>query len=148
MKGVLCKMKTNYELLNEVFEESEILSMKNIGEILFILHGDEEVIKIFKDTVEELEEPVSFIISCFYENNERAKSKEYDKELERNLNRIFRNILKAENDKEVLSLVKAAKEIKCEKDSLKEDLEWTKEVAKNLYLIRDLFNKKIEGEVE
>lgn len=137
--------KTNYELLNEVFEESEVLSIKSIDKTLFVLHGDEEVVKMFEDTVEEFEEPVNFIISCFYENNERAKSKEYVKGLERELDRVFRNILKAD-DEEVLSLVKEAKEIKKEKDSLKEDLKWTKEVARNLYSIRDLFNKKVEVE--
>lgn len=139
-------MKTNYELLKEVFEEGN-LAIKNMGDCLSIVYNNEEVVKIFEENLEDFEEPIEILIDCFYQNNKRAKSKEYVKSLERDLNRTFKNTLKSDDNEEILSLVSECKEIKTEIDSFKEDLKWTKEVARSLYLAQELFLKKFEDEV-
>ncbi|MBS5937743.1 hypothetical protein [Clostridium sp.] len=146
-------MKTNCELLNEVFKEmneeydSEILSIEHVDDCLSISYKREEVIKIFEETLEEFEEPIKIIITSFYNCNRRAKSKEYVKQLDKYSNTLFKKILKSNDDEEILNLVDACKEIKAEKDSLKDNLKWTKEVARNLYLSQELFIEKFDDEV-
>lgn len=144
-------MKTNYELLKEVFEEinefygCKTLSSRRVKDYLSIRYKDEEVVKILEETLEEFEEPVEIIIKDFYENNEKAKSKELDKKLEKEISRSFKKALKSNDD--VLDLIRLCKEIKEEKDSLKEDLMWTKAVARALYLAKEIFIKKFDDEV-
>ncbi|WP_111930509.1 hypothetical protein [Clostridium tertium] len=146
-------MKTNYELLKEVFEEinefygCKTLSSRRVKDCLSIRYKDEEVVKIIEETLEEFEEPVEIIIKDFYENNEKAKSKELDKKLEKDMSRSFKKTLKSNDDDEILSLVRLCKEIKEEKDSLNEDLMWTKAVARALYLAKEIFIKKFDDEV-
>lgn len=146
-------MKTNYEILNEVFKEinkeydCKILSIEHIDDCFSIFYKGEEIIKIFEETLKEFEEPIRIIIDCFYENNRKAKSKEYVKQLDKYLSTLFKKILKSNDDEEILNLVDACKEIKAEKDSLKDNLKWTKEVARNLYLSQELFIEKFDDEV-
>ncbi|MDU3548960.1 MAG: hypothetical protein E7F83_16260 [Clostridium sp.] len=146
-------MKTNYELLKEVFKEvnefygCKTLSSRRGKDYLSIRYKDEEVVKIFEETLEEFEEPVEIIIQYFYENNEKAKSKELDKKLEKDMSRSFKKTLKANDDDEILSLVSLCKELKNERDSLNEDLMWTKAVARSLYLSKELFVEKFKNEV-
>lgn len=146
-------MKTNYELLKEVFEEinefygCKTLYIKNVEDYLSIRYKDEEVVKIFEETLEEFEEPIEIIIKDFYESNKRARAKENDKKLDRELNKLFKKTLKSTDDEEILSLIKLCKEIKNEKDLLNEDLMWTKAVARSLYLSKELFIEKFDDEV-
>ncbi|MDU7364276.1 hypothetical protein [Clostridium sp.] len=146
-------MKTNYELLKEVFKEvnefygCKTLYIKNVEDYLSIRYKDEEVVKIFEETLEEFEEPVEIIIQYFYENNEKAKSKELDKKLEKDMSRSFKKTLKSNNDDEILDLIRLCKELKNERDLLKEDLLWTKAVARALYLAKEIFIKKFDDEV-
>lgn len=146
-------MKTNYELLKEVFKEvnefygCKKLYIKNVEDYLSIRYKDEEVVKIFEETLEEFEEPVEIIIQYFYENNEKAKSKELDKKLEKDMSRAFKKTLKSNNDDEILDLIRLCKELKNERDLLKEDLLWTKAVARALYLAKEIFIKKFDDEV-
>ncbi|MDI9216025.1 hypothetical protein [Clostridium tertium] len=146
-------MKTNYELLKEVFEEinefygCKTLSSRRVKDCLSIRYKDEEVVKIIEETLEEFEEPIEIIIQCFYENNKRARSKENDKKLDRELNKLFKKTLKSDDEEEILSLIKLCKEIKNEKDLIKEDLMWTKAVARSLYLSKELFVEKFDSEV-
>lgn len=143
-------MKTNYELLKEVFKEvnefygCKTLSSRKVKDYLSIRYKDEEVIKVFEDTLEEFEEPLEFIIKDFYEINSRAKAKEKDKDLEREMSRSFKKALKLDNDEEILSLINLCKELKNERDLLKEDLLWTKAVARSLYLSKELFIEKFD----
>lgn len=146
-------MKTNYELLKEVFEEinkeygCKTLSIKCGEDYLSIIYKDEEIIKLSEETLEEFEEPIKIIITSFYDNNKKAKSKELNKQLDKYSNTLFKKILKSKDNEEILNLVDACKEIKAEKDSLKDNLKWTKEVARNLYLSQELFIEKFEDEV-
>lgn len=145
-------IKTNYELLKETFNEiNEVY-----GYVLFIIeekdnlsirYEDEEIVKISKEAVEAYDEPIKVIIDYFYENNEKAKSKETDKSLDKILTRNFKKVLKSDDKKEIFSLIDLCKVVKREKDSLKDNLKWTRDIARSLYLARDLFVEKFDNEV-
>ncbi|MDU7150145.1 MAG: hypothetical protein E6300_16845 [Clostridium sp.] len=145
-------IKTNYELLKETFNEiNEVY-----GYVLFIIeekdnlsirYEDEEIVKISKEAVEAYDEPIKVIIDYFYENNEKAKSKETDKSLDKILTRNFKKVLKSDDKKEIFSLIDLCKVVKREKDSLKDNLKWTRDIARSLYLARDLFVEKFDDEV-
>lgn len=143
-------MKTNYELLKEVFKEVDefygckTLSSRKVKDYLSIRYKDEEIVKIYEDTLEEFEEPLEIIIKDFYDNNSRAKAKEKDKELEKEMSRTFKKVLKSNDDDEILSLISLCKDMKNERDLLKEDLLWTKAVARSLYLSKELFIEKFD----
>lgn len=146
-------IKTNYELLKETFEGiNEVYGCKTLSITTnedmedYIIYKDETVVKIYKEILEEFEEPLEIIIRDFYENNEKAKAKEKDKELEREMSRSFKKTLKSSDDEEILSLIDLCKEIKEERDSLKSDLLWTKAVARSLYLSKELFIEKFDEE--
>jgi hypothetical protein len=149
-------MKSNYELINEVFKEmsgdnsQEVgkgLSIEHIGDCFSIFYKDEEVVKILEETLEDFGDPIKIIITSFYDHNKKARSKELEKELSREMARSFKKALKSSDDKEILSLIRECKEIKDEINELKEDLKWTKEVARSLYLSQEIFDEKIEDEV-
>lgn len=149
-------MKTNYELLKKLTEEVNKLLNSNINvsintdyeEDLIIVNSENENIAVLiKDNFEAADEPIMDIITTFYTENERAKSKEIASRLKGNLKRNFNYILKCNDEEKILEYVKKAKEIKEDLNLLEDNLNWTKSIAHALYTVDDLYEKRISKEV-
>lgn len=144
-------MKTNLELLKEAIEQlNEECGYNPLTGFRFI-EGitDEETLGIFFDSelillsteelVEDSEDIVLNFITDFYEYNSRTRARKEHMRLEKRLKGLIRKMLKLDDDEKILEIVENMKEIKSEMDDFKVDIKWTKNVAKNLYNLRDIY---------
>jgi hypothetical protein len=142
-------MKRNLELLKEVLEQFnktwmdetergfEIIDLKSFTTILFA--GD-LITCVDYESIEESDNPIKLLISNFYTYNQRAASKGIEIVLKRNLNGLFKKILKSDDKDEILELVEKCQDLNNEIKELKYDLKYTKTIGKNLYVCKDLWN--------
>jgi len=148
-------IKSNYLLTKEVLKELNAmhgfnkwegfcLLANDTSDTIYIGFGEEIISKTTESELESVENVFEMLIEDFYVYNEKAQSKESCEAYNYYLNKLWKKMMKCDDESEILRFVKESKFINEMLEDLDDDLEFVNCMESLLFYGKELFEIALE----